>query len=83
VGLEQVVSGLAFPLYLTAPAEDARLFIVEKGGAIRIVKDGALLPAPFLDLTGRVATGSEQGLSAWPSILTTPATVASWCITPT
>ena len=62
VGLEEVVSGLAFPLYLTAPAGDARLFIVEKGGAIRIVKDGALLPTPFLDLTGRVATGSEQGL---------------------
>jgi len=62
VGLEEVVSGLAFPLYLTAPAADARLFIVEKGGAIRIVKDGALLPTPFLDLTGRVATGSEQGL---------------------
>ena len=62
VGLEAVVSGLAFPLYLTAPAGDARLFIVEKGGAIRIVKDGALLPTPFLDLTGRVASGSEQGL---------------------
>ena len=58
-----MASGLSFPLYLTAPAGDAaRLFIVEKGGAIRIVKDGALLPTPFLDLTGRVSTGGEQGL---------------------
>jgi len=57
-----VASGLSFPLYLTAPAGDARLFIVEKGGAIRIVKDGALLPVPFLSLAGRVATGDEQGL---------------------
>ena len=65
VGLEEVASGLAFPVYLTAPAGDvARLFIVEKGGAIRIVKDGTLLPTPFLDLAGRVSTGAEQGLFA-------------------
>jgi glucose/arabinose dehydrogenase len=63
VGLMEVASGLSFPVYLTAPSGDvARLFIVEKGGAIRIVKDGTLLPTPFLDLTGRVATGGEQGL---------------------
>jgi glucose/arabinose dehydrogenase len=63
VGLQEVASGLSFPLYLTAPAGDTgRLFIVEKGGAIRIVKDGTLLPTPFLDLTGRVTTGGEQGL---------------------
>ena len=62
VGLDQVASGLSNPLYLTAPAGDARLFIAEKGGAIRIVKDGALLPVPFLSLAGRVATGPEQGL---------------------
>jgi glucose/arabinose dehydrogenase len=63
VGLQEVVSGLSFPLYLTAPSGDpSRLFIVEKGGAIRVVKDGVLLPTPFLDLTGRVSTGGEQGL---------------------
>lgn len=62
VALQAVASGLSFPLYLTAPVGDPRLFIVEKGGAIRIVKDGAVLPAPFLDLTGRVSTGGEQGL---------------------
>jgi glucose/arabinose dehydrogenase len=63
VGLQEVAAGLSFPLYLTAPPGDlARLFIVEKGGAIRIVKDGALLPTPFLDLSGRVSTGAEQGL---------------------
>ena len=36
--------------------------MVEKGGAIRIIKAGTLLPLPFLDLTGQVSTGSEQGL---------------------
>jgi glucose/arabinose dehydrogenase len=65
VGLQEVASGLSFPLYLTAPPGDAsRLFIAEKGGAIRIVKDGTLLPTPFLDLAGRVSTGAEQGLLA-------------------
>jgi glucose/arabinose dehydrogenase len=63
VGLQAVVTGLSFPLYLTAPAGDfARLFVVEKTGGIRIVKDGVLLPDPFLDLSGRVSSGNEQGL---------------------
>lgn len=60
--LQQVVIGLNTPLYLTAPAADLRLFIVEKSGGIRIVKDGTLLPTPFLDLAARVSGSSEQGL---------------------
>jgi glucose/arabinose dehydrogenase len=60
--LETVASGLDFPLYLTAPAGDSRLFVVEKTGRIRIIKDGTLLPAAFLDLSGTVSGGGEQGL---------------------
>ncbi|MGE5927090.1 MAG: PQQ-dependent sugar dehydrogenase [Gemmatimonadota bacterium] len=62
IGLAPVATGLEFPLALTAPARDSRLFIVEKPGRIRIVRDGTLLAQPFLDLTGVVSTGSEQGL---------------------
>jgi glucose/arabinose dehydrogenase len=62
VALQQVASGLSFPLYLTAPAGDPRLFIVEKGGTIRVVKDGALLANPFLDISAQVSGGAEQGL---------------------
>jgi glucose/arabinose dehydrogenase len=63
VGLEQVASGLDFPLYLTAPPGDsARLFVVQKGGAIRVIDHGALFPDPFLDLSAKVSTGGEQGL---------------------
>jgi glucose/arabinose dehydrogenase len=57
-----VAEGLNFPLYLTAPAGDARLFIVEKNGRIRVVKEGRVLPASFLDISSEISTGSEQGL---------------------
>ena len=62
VTLRPVASGLDFPVYLTAPAGDPRLFIVEKTGRIRIVKNGALTGTPFLDLSASVSGGSEQGL---------------------
>jgi len=62
VGLETVVQGLAFPVWLSSPPGDPRLFVVEKGGRVVIVEDGALLPEPFLDLRGQVSTGNEQGL---------------------
>ncbi|MEO6529243.1 MAG: PQQ-dependent sugar dehydrogenase [Gemmatimonadaceae bacterium] len=58
----EVVKGLEQPLFLTAPAGDSRLFIVEQPGRIRIMRAGQLLATPFLDLTDRVSTGEEQGL---------------------
>lgn len=60
--LLEVANGLSNPLYLTAPAGDSRLFVVEKSGRIRIVKNGTLLATPFLDITSKVSMGSEQGL---------------------
>jgi glucose/arabinose dehydrogenase len=60
--LQPVISGLAAPVYLTAPAGDARLFVVEQPGRIRIVKNGQLLAAPFLDISARVSYGGERGL---------------------
>jgi glucose/arabinose dehydrogenase len=50
-------------LYVTAPPGDrSRVFIVEKTGRIRIVKNGSPLSRPFLDISGRVSRGGEQGL---------------------
>jgi len=40
----------------------ARLFITEQEGRILIVKDGGLLPAPFLDIRDRVGCCGERGL---------------------
>ncbi|HEX6433991.1 MAG TPA: PQQ-dependent sugar dehydrogenase [Gemmatimonadales bacterium] len=63
LGLDPVASGLDFPTGLASPPNDSRLFVTEKAGAIRVIKDGAVLPAPFLDLTGQVASqAGEQGL---------------------
>jgi glucose/arabinose dehydrogenase len=62
VGLQEITRSLTFPLYLTSPPDDDRLFVVEKGGAIRIIEDGIVLDEPFLDLSGRVSGRPEQGL---------------------
>ena len=57
------VGNFNVPVLLASPVGDrARLFIVEKRGTIAIVKQGAVLPTPFLDLHGKVSTGGEQGL---------------------
>jgi glucose/arabinose dehydrogenase len=39
-----------------------RIFVVEQGGRIRIVKSNVLQPTPFLDIAGRISTGGERGL---------------------
>ncbi len=59
---EVVASGLTDPLYLTAPAGDSRLFVVEQSGRIRVIANGTLSSTPFLDLTSAVGYGGERGL---------------------
>lgn len=62
--LEEIVDGLATPVYVTHAGDDSgRLFVLEKAGTIRVIMDGQLLPAPFLDIREQVTTGgNEQGL---------------------
>jgi glucose/arabinose dehydrogenase len=51
------------PLWVTAPPGDRRrIFVVEQGGVIRVVRGGRTLARPFLDLRGNVVSGGEQGL---------------------
>ena len=52
VRLVPVAARLVSPVHLTHAGDGSgRLFIVDQVGQIRIVKDGSLLPTPFLDLT--------------------------------
>jgi hypothetical protein len=60
--IETVVSGLDYPVYATSPPGDPRLFVVEKGGYVRIVENDTLQPGVFLDVHTLVSGGSEQGL---------------------
>jgi len=57
------VGRFAKPLFLAQPPGDRhRLFVVEKGGRIRVVRDGRILRRPFLSLRGKVSGLTEQGL---------------------
>jgi glucose/arabinose dehydrogenase len=51
------------PLYVTAPPGDRRrVFVVEQGGTVRIVRGGKKIERPFLDVSGRISAGGERGL---------------------
>lgn len=62
--------GFTRPLYLTHAGDGSRrLFVVEQGGKVWIIQDGARLPEPFLDISVEVSqeavapTGyTERGL---------------------
>jgi glucose/arabinose dehydrogenase len=58
-----VVSGLRSPLDLQSTSGDReRLYVVEQGGTVRVVRNGQLQAAPFLDISDRISTGGERGL---------------------
>lgn len=56
---ETLVTGLSNPTAM-AFAPDGRLFVCQQGGQLRVVKNGALLPTPFLTVT--VSSSGERGL---------------------
>jgi glucose/arabinose dehydrogenase len=61
--LEARLSGLQSPVVITHAGDGSgRLFIVEQGGTIKIFQNGALITSPFLNISGRVRFGGEQGL---------------------
>jgi glucose/arabinose dehydrogenase len=55
----QIAGGLASPTAMQF-APDGRLFVCEQGGRLRVIKNGALLAAPFVTLT--VNASGERGL---------------------
>ena len=52
--------------------DDTRLFVIERKKGIRIIKDGNLLPDPFLDLTAEVNTNTQgiTGMAFHPEYAT-------------
>jgi glucose/arabinose dehydrogenase len=63
VKLTVVARGLISPVFATSPNDGTRrLFIVQKNGQIRILKNGAVLRGVFLNISALVSKGGEQGL---------------------
>jgi glucose/arabinose dehydrogenase len=54
-------AGLPFPTAI-AFAADNRMFIALKGGVVRVMQNGALLPTPFIDLSNEVNNFADHGL---------------------
>jgi glucose/arabinose dehydrogenase len=56
---ETTISGIASPTAMEI-APDGRIFVCEQTGRLRVVKNGVLLPTPFVTLT--VDSAGERGL---------------------
>jgi glucose/arabinose dehydrogenase len=59
----RLLGELDSPVHIdNAPGSKRRLFVVEQGGTIRILRDNDTLGTPFLDIRDRVEAGGEEGL---------------------
>ena len=56
----QVGSGYTQPVFLTAPTGDSRLFVVEKGGLIKVQQGSSV--STWLDISTQVDAAGERGL---------------------
>ncbi len=62
ISLQSIATGFASPVEITN-AGDSRLFVVQKGGLIRILNaDGTVNANPFLNLSSLISTNGERGL---------------------
>ncbi len=63
IRLDPIVHGLHQPVGIAiAPGQKWRMYIVEKGGVVKIFSDGKVQRSPYLDISDLVSTGPEQGL---------------------
>jgi glucose/arabinose dehydrogenase len=61
--LDLITDALTQPVFAVSPPGDSvRLYVVEKTGRVRIVRNDTLLAGTFLDISDRVSSGNEQGL---------------------
>lgn len=64
IGITQFATGFSSPVEIAHPAGDSRLFVVQQGGAIKILNsNGTTNATNFLTLTtATITTGGERGL---------------------
>ena len=58
----RLVASFNEPVYLASPKHGRRLFVVERGGRIRVIHRGKVRRRPFLDISGDVDTSFQRGL---------------------
>src|SRR5262249_34415611 len=46
----------------TRPGDTSTLYIAQRGGRLRALRDGSLVDAPVLDIRGMISSGGERGL---------------------
>jgi glucose/arabinose dehydrogenase len=57
------IGNFSQPLFVTAPPGDRRrIFVVEQGGRIMVVRGGKKRSQPFLDISSKTNAGGERGL---------------------
>ncbi|HKG13811.1 MAG TPA: PQQ-dependent sugar dehydrogenase [Pyrinomonadaceae bacterium] len=63
LALASPVGGFTSPVGITHAGDGSgRIFVLEQDGRIRVVKSGALVSTPFLDISTRISSGGERGL---------------------
>jgi glucose/arabinose dehydrogenase len=63
VAIQPAWGGFASPVYVTNAADGSgRLFVVEQGGTVQVIRDGRVLGSAYLDLRAIVTFGGERGL---------------------
>src|SRR5438067_13540479 len=55
-GLGSIVGGAA------DPAQPGVLYVLRQDGVVLTIQGSSVLPTPFLDLRGQIASGGERGL---------------------
>jgi hypothetical protein len=56
-------SGFVNPVaFVQDPTDRSRQFVVEQGGHIRVISNGAVMPGDFLNLSSVIVSGGERGL---------------------
>jgi glucose/arabinose dehydrogenase len=57
------VSGFTAPIQMVQSPDDYFVrFVVQQGGQIRVIRNGAIEPTPFLDISSIITSGGERGL---------------------
>ncbi|MEH2199966.1 PA14 domain-containing protein [Nostoc sp.] len=60
--IDSVASGLTQPTAFDWTSDGSTMFIAQKDGVVRIMKNGSLLATPFIDISPEVSNVNDRGL---------------------